>query len=563
MQVLGFILSLLLLVNMTFSANSPGVEWSQEWIEKIRGKIEFLWDRKGFIRNKFNMDKGEYGNYVYDPDRVTVTVDPFGKCADGEKEQKKCVQVFGEMDEKLQFSPAKVLRLVFHDCIPYKGENGAVFGGCDGCLNLDENIKGNMGLQHTAATLEKIYLEADFPRSRKAPKPLEASPKDLGISRSDLWAFAGLVALDRAQVDTRDFCSNKRKTSTATCKWWNHPGAKVEDCYQPFSSTALSMFTTGRTDCEASPKANEFQQYAASLEEDHPDDNGNGRMTVDYYSRAFGFTGREGLALMGIHVLGSLNSIFSGNAYAWTRNNKLFNTQYYQMLSLKPDRVFESCVGTLDDKPAPGAISVISNIHLDIWKFAEPGTWASKEKAGHLRWNIDYVRGPDCGEVGTFGRDNDVDDYWGRRNLFDECCFNKTPLDCFNNATCNAQCTYRNGNKQRFIGADMGYVIDWELVDGVPRGCKSFQNKDGSDMTAEDFRTAQQLTKKNQDVGCPKQMMSDGEGGIMHETVQYFADHLPEWHEAFLKTFIKMQRNGYAQDDLKVNDMSGFWKHMA
>ena len=140
MRVLIFIS--ILLVKESFSANAPGVEWDQEWVEKIRGKIEFLWDRKGFIRNKFNMDNGEYGNYVYDPDWVTVTVDPFGKCADGEKEQKKCVQVFGEMDEKLQFSPAKVLRLVFHDCIPYKGENGAVFGGCDGCLNFDENIKG-------------------------------------------------------------------------------------------------------------------------------------------------------------------------------------------------------------------------------------------------------------------------------------------------------------------------------------------------------------------------------------------------------------------------------------
>ena len=132
----------LLLFKESFSTNVPGVEWDQEWVEKIRGKIEFLWDRKGFIRGKFNMDEGRFGNYVYDPDRVTVTVDPFGKCADGQKAQEKCAQVFGEMDEKLQFSPAKVLRLVFHDCIPYKGENGAVFGGCDGCLNLDENIKG-------------------------------------------------------------------------------------------------------------------------------------------------------------------------------------------------------------------------------------------------------------------------------------------------------------------------------------------------------------------------------------------------------------------------------------
>ena len=48
----------------------------------------------------------------------------------------------------------------------------------------------------------------------------------------------------------------------------------------------------------------------------------------------------------------------------------------------------------------------------------------------------------------------------------------------------------------------------------------------------------------------------------MHETIQKFADHLSEWHEAFLQTFIKMQRNVYSQDDLKVFDMSGFLTHM-
>ena len=31
---------------------------------------------------------------------------------------------------------------------------------------------------------------------------LEASPKDLGMSRADLWAFAGLVALDGLQKKT-------------------------------------------------------------------------------------------------------------------------------------------------------------------------------------------------------------------------------------------------------------------------------------------------------------------------------------------------------------------------
>ena len=48
----------LLLVKESFSANAPGVEWEKEWVEKIRGKMEFLWDRTRFIKDKLNMDHG-------------------------------------------------------------------------------------------------------------------------------------------------------------------------------------------------------------------------------------------------------------------------------------------------------------------------------------------------------------------------------------------------------------------------------------------------------------------------------------------------------------------------
>ena len=65
------------------------------------------------------------------------------------------------------------------------------------------------------------------------------------------------------------------------------------------------MFKTGRTDCVASSAANKFQQYITNQKEDHPDVNGNGPMTVDYYNRTFGFTGKEGLVLMGIHAIGT------------------------------------------------------------------------------------------------------------------------------------------------------------------------------------------------------------------------------------------------------------------
>ena len=34
------------------------MEWSEEWVDKIRGKIEFLWDRRKFLAGKFNIDSG-------------------------------------------------------------------------------------------------------------------------------------------------------------------------------------------------------------------------------------------------------------------------------------------------------------------------------------------------------------------------------------------------------------------------------------------------------------------------------------------------------------------------
>ena len=37
---------------------------------------------------------------------------------------------------------------------------------------------------------------------------LSKSPFELGISRADLWAFAGILALDEAQRTTRSQCYN-------------------------------------------------------------------------------------------------------------------------------------------------------------------------------------------------------------------------------------------------------------------------------------------------------------------------------------------------------------------
>lgn len=107
-------------------------------------------------------------------------------------------------------NPAKVLRLAFHDCMPYvDSSNGRP---CDGCLDwvgagtrfdeaqttrfiyeeeLDETDGHNNGLYGTAAVLEQIYTDAGYP---SGPPALNLSLADAGASRADLWAFAALVA---------------------------------------------------------------------------------------------------------------------------------------------------------------------------------------------------------------------------------------------------------------------------------------------------------------------------------------------------------------------------------
>ena len=65
---------------------------------------------------------------------------------------------------------------------------------------------------------EQLYLDKDFPSA----SDLEDSPKNLGISRADLWAFAGLVALDQVQSQTQEMCLHN--SYNYTCNEGNFKG---------------------------------------------------------------------------------------------------------------------------------------------------------------------------------------------------------------------------------------------------------------------------------------------------------------------------------------------------
>ena len=109
-------------------------------------------------------------------------------------------------------NPMKILRLGFHDCLPYSDAAQGEINGCDGCLNPtgmnmsytkengfgkgsrngpDVNVTDNNGLTNTADILEEVFTNPNFPTG---PPPLDMSMKDKGMSRADLWAFASLVA---------------------------------------------------------------------------------------------------------------------------------------------------------------------------------------------------------------------------------------------------------------------------------------------------------------------------------------------------------------------------------
>ena len=83
-------------------------------------------------------------------------------------------------------STAQLLRLGFHDCVPYINEDGSLEGGCDGCIhwaNMGFGYSGfpgkktksvkkdyypvskgdNNGLQVTVAALENIYTNPAWP----------------------------------------------------------------------------------------------------------------------------------------------------------------------------------------------------------------------------------------------------------------------------------------------------------------------------------------------------------------------------------------------------------------
>ena len=239
--------------------------------------------------------------------------------------------------EQHWFSETKALRLGFHDCLKYKDGSG----GCDGCLNWEgmkdlpynkgtpygfpTSLDGNNnGLAHTAVVLEKIYTDPEYPISNVGPyaPTLNVSLKASGKSRADLWAFAAITALEYTIETNNMVCDGTfQNNPMIQCNYMaGKPGCRVE-------LPRAIKFRTGRKDCT------DFgaEGYIATKEESETHPHGSGQMTVDFFKKDFGFTGRETVAIMGSHTIGSFHSTFSLMPYTWTtKGTRSFNNVYYK-----------------------------------------------------------------------------------------------------------------------------------------------------------------------------------------------------------------------------------------
>ena len=410
--------------------------------------------------DKFLHDEKLAKEYLYDPD---------GKLAKADCDKRNEANCGGWFDddwrrsEDYAFTERKMLRLTFHDCVPY--EDGT--GGCDGCLNLDEDLEHNNGLQFTVAVLEKLYTEVDFPKHKMFKNfKLEKSPKDLGISRADLWAFAGLVALDEFQQKTKSFCD------------WDEHGhtCGLTQCYSPFDSEKFqSMFQTGRTDCIPKAGASQKHQYLSDKKEVHPNQHGNGQDSKDYFEKHFGLGPRAGLALLGIHTIGQFNPMTAHMTYSWCKDNddrnELFNNEYYQTLAERPYRVTKKCWGKVDGSPADSQFRVSVRIFPQAWEGQIP--YGGPNNPGFLSWKMEYNRTVNCDDPYIDNQTNLFKDDW-------KLCCHTTGINCRDapGDTCHKNCTKFVNARARFTSAEAGYYNEFHFdpETGFPQGCKMFDD---------------------------------------------------------------------------------------
>ena len=95
---------------------------------------------------------------------------------------------------------------------------------------------------------------------------------------------------------------------------------------------------------------------------------------MSFFDTAFNMNGREALALMGAHGVGTYNPVvISDNAYNWLDREtqlRIINNKYYKVMAERKSKVYDQCTGTMDNQEAPSkwiARTHVLNMALEVW----------------------------------------------------------------------------------------------------------------------------------------------------------------------------------------------------
>ena len=204
----------------------------------------------------------------------------------------------------------------------------------------------NNGLGPLGFYLEKIYTEPEWPPSTPT---LPASLKATGKSRADLWALAGLVALERSIERANYACDHDKNVRQQITLLEGRHKCDIK-------LTSPVKFMTGRVDCIPDPEAG--FPFIASRPEAQPSPFGNGDEVLAYMKTNFDMSARHTTALMAVHSAASMVSLNAiGLKYTWFGNGYL-SSFYYKLLANRPIYAYgEAPLGIDQDVPGDNAVA--------------------------------------------------------------------------------------------------------------------------------------------------------------------------------------------------------------
>jgi hypothetical protein len=444
----------------------------------------------------------------------------------------------------------KALRLAFHDCLKYADGTG----GCDGCLNWegvdirfddppllkrydDVHQTSNNGLGDIVRQLEDIYRIT----WASGPPNLGQSLFDSGKSRADLWAFAGIVAVEYGMESNNVACKNilDSRVLQLTCVHDTGPDCKI----QP---QRTFQFQYGRVDCVGSDPT---FKYKTTKTEKHPNPVGDGGNTVQFLKENFAFSGRETVAIFGAHTFGNPDMQISLFPYTWTSSaTMIFNNDYYKSMTGQKRWFFD------DDKCTPLG-DAYGNKPSTRWK---ANARKFTKNGGPIFWMKESLVCPDMYNT------------YFPLNSFDQACVkNAGP-----GMTCQADSAilgstvprknnetdadYNNGcERYKFIigrdeialNCELGLYLNFTVTDGIIGGCPGLEHMNASMQSNDPWYAVskEKLGGTDGQPGCGRQMLSEPAGSTpVSQIMDEYANNQTAWINDFIPTMEKMMRNGYS-----------------